>query len=104
MPRNDLRGDAYCNKSSTQLGRDPSLDEIITSSQSKSGQDKTREFIFGQGGLTYSADPENPNLLLERSADGTIRRGNFVSRQFILDGLTATCLPIAPGTTAKSPN
>ena len=83
MPRETLGSNAGGNKAITQLGRVSSLDEIVTASQSKSGQDKTREIILSHGGPTYSADPENATLLLERCADGTIRRGRFVNRKFI---------------------
>ncbi len=83
MPKETLGSNAGGNKAIAQLGRVSSLDEIVSASQSKSGQDKTREIIFSHGGPTYSADPENPTLQLERCADGTIRRGRFVSRKFI---------------------
>ena len=83
MPKKTLGSNAGGNKAIAQLGRVSSLDEIVTASQSKSGQDKTREIIFSHGGPTYSADPETPTLLLERSADGTIRRGCFRNRIFV---------------------
>ena len=83
MPKKTRGSNAGGNKAIAQLGRVPSLDEIVSASQSKSGQDKTREIIFNHGGPTYSADPETPPLLLERCADGTIRRGRFVNRKYI---------------------
>ena len=68
MPRETLGSNAGGNKAITQLGRAPSLDEIFAFSQTNSGQEKTRQIIFSHGVPTYSADPENPSLLLERSA------------------------------------
>ena len=66
-----------------QLSRIPLLDEIVAYSQSRAGQDKTREVIFSPGMPTYSSDPENPDLLLERSPDGSVRKGRFVDRKFV---------------------
>ena len=83
MPRDTLGGNAGGNKATDQLGQVPSLDEIVASSQTKSGQEKTRQIIFSHGVPTYSSDPENPSLLLERSADGAIRSGSFRNRIFV---------------------
>jgi hypothetical protein len=66
-----------------KLSRVPSLDDIVAASQTKEGREKTRAVIFSHGGPTYSADPENPALILERSPDGSVKRGRFLNRKFV---------------------
>jgi hypothetical protein len=66
-----------------QLGCSPSPCDALAASQTQAGQDKTRAVIFNHGMPTYSSAPDNPNLILERSPDGSVRSGRFVNRKFL---------------------
>lgn len=66
-----------------QRGKVADLDEVVALSQTERGRKKALMMIAKHSGPTYESDPSAPDLLLERHADGSVRRGRFVNRQFV---------------------
>jgi len=66
-----------------QRGKVADLDEVVALSQTERGRKKALMMIAKHAGPTYESDPSAPDLLLERRADGSVRRGRFVNRQFV---------------------
>jgi hypothetical protein len=58
-------------------------EQIVAFSQTKAGQAKARAIISRHGGPVYGADPDRPEVVVERQPDGSIRRGRFVDRRFV---------------------
>jgi ParD-like antitoxin of type II bacterial toxin-antitoxin system len=58
------------------------LDELLNLSTSPAGKERALAEIRRHKGPTYSSDPEEAGVIIERAADGTQRRGRFVSRRF----------------------
>jgi hypothetical protein len=59
------------------------LDQVVALSQSEKGRKKALALIAKHAGPVYEADPTAPDLIIERRADGSTRRGRFSNRQFI---------------------
>ncbi len=59
------------------------LDELLNLSTSPEGKERARAEILRHKGPTYSSDPGKAGVIIERNADGTQRRGRFVSRRFM---------------------
>jgi hypothetical protein len=58
------------------------LDELLDLSTSPEGKDRAIAEIRRHKGPTYSSDPREAGVIIERAADGTQRRGRFVNRRF----------------------
>lgn len=58
------------------------LDELLSLSTSPEGRERALAEIRRHNGPTYSSDPQEAGVIVERAADGTKRRGRFVSRRF----------------------
>lgn len=58
------------------------LDAALASSQSAEGRERTRRAIDATGGPWYSTGPANPDLILERTQEGTTRLGRFENGVF----------------------
>lgn len=59
------------------------LDEVVTLSQTDAGQKKALAIIARHRGPVYEMDSKDPELVIERLPDGSIRRGRFSNRQFL---------------------
>ena len=66
-----------------QLSRVDDLDAILAMTQTPAGQAKARAVIAKHKGPIYTADPERPDVILEKLPDGTTRSGRFINRQFV---------------------
>lgn len=66
-----------------QRGNIAELDRVMALSQSAKGRKKVLALIAKHAGPVYETDPKAPNLVIERRADGSIRRGRFSNRQFV---------------------
>lgn len=66
-----------------QRGKVADLAEVVALSQSEKGRKRALAMIAKHAGPTYESDPAAPDLLIERRADGSVRRGRFVNRQFV---------------------
>ena len=66
-----------------QRGNVDDLDEIVTLSQSEKGRKKALAIIAKHAGPVYEADPNQPDVVIERYPDGSMRRGRFANRQFV---------------------
>ncbi|HEX9783849.1 MAG TPA: hypothetical protein VGA56_14090 [Opitutaceae bacterium] len=66
-----------------QLARVEDLDTLVALTQSAAGQAKARALITRHKGPIYTADPEQPDVILEKLPDGTIRPGRFIRRRFV---------------------
>lgn len=66
-----------------QLSRIDDLDAILALTQTPAGQAKARAVIAKHKGPIYTADPERPDVILEKLPDGTTRSGRFINRQFV---------------------
>jgi hypothetical protein len=66
-----------------QRGKVADLDQVVALSQTERGRKRALAMIAKHGGPTYESDPSAPDLLVERRADGSVRRGRFVNRQFV---------------------
>jgi hypothetical protein len=66
-----------------QRGKVADLDQVVGLSQTERGRKKALAMIAKHAGPTYESDPSAPDLLVERRADGTARRGRFVNRRFV---------------------
>ena len=58
------------------------LAKVVEFSQTEEGQKRVAALIHRYGNPVYEADPKNPELVIERSPDGTTRRGHFINRRF----------------------
>jgi hypothetical protein len=65
-----------------QTAKVKKLDELLNLSTSPDGRARALAEIRRHGGPTYSSDPDEAGVIIERAADGTQRRGRFVSRSF----------------------
>ncbi len=59
------------------------LDQVVALSQSEKGRKKAQALIAKHAGPIYETDPRAPDLVFERRADGSVRRGRFSNRQFV---------------------
>jgi len=66
-----------------QLSRVDDLEAILALTQMPEGQAKARAVIARHKGPIYTADPEKPDVIIEKSPDGTSRPGRFINRQFV---------------------
>lgn len=66
-----------------QRGNVAALDQVVAWSQSEKGRKKALALIAKHAGPVYEADPAMPDLIVERRADGSVRRGRFSNRQFV---------------------
>lgn len=66
-----------------QRGNVADLDQVVALSQSERGRKKALALIAKHAGPVYEADPTAPDLIVERRADGSVRRGRFSNRQFV---------------------
>ncbi|HEY3757611.1 MAG TPA: hypothetical protein VGL42_15770 [Opitutaceae bacterium] len=66
-----------------QRGNVAELDQVVALSQSEKGRKKALALIAKGAGPVYEADPKTAGLVIERRADGTVRRGRFSNRQFV---------------------
>jgi ParD-like antitoxin of type II bacterial toxin-antitoxin system len=66
-----------------QRGNVVDLDQVVALSQTEKGRKKALAMIAKHAGPVYEADPKTPDLLVERRADGSVRRGRFSNRQFV---------------------
>lgn len=66
-----------------QRGNVADLDRVVALSQSEAGRKKALALIARHAGPVYETDPQSPDLVLERRADGSLRRGRFANRQFV---------------------
>lgn len=66
-----------------ELARVAVLDEVVALSQTGVGRGRARAIIARHRGPVYESDPQNPAQIVERSPDGTLRRGRFSNRQFV---------------------
>ena len=64
-------------------GKVADLDQVVALSQSEKGRKKALALIARQAGPVYETDPNTPDLVVERRADGSLRRGKFSNRQFV---------------------
>jgi hypothetical protein len=66
-----------------QLARVNELDSVLRMTQTETGRVRAKVLIAKEQGVTYSADPENPDLVIQRQADGSLLRGRFSNRKFV---------------------
>lgn len=66
-----------------QRGNVAALDQVVALSQSEKGRKKALALIAKHAGPVYETDPATPDLVVERRADGSRRRGRFANRQFV---------------------
>lgn len=66
-----------------QRGNVADLDQVVALSQSEKGRKEALALIAKHSGPVYETDPEAPEVIVERSANGSIRRGRFSNRQFV---------------------
>ena len=66
-----------------QRGNITDLDQVVALSQTEKGRKKALAMIAKHAGPVYEADPTSPDLIVERRADGSVRRGRFANRQFV---------------------
>jgi ParD-like antitoxin of type II bacterial toxin-antitoxin system len=66
-----------------QRGNVAELDRVVALSQSTEGRKKALALIAKHAGPVYETDPKAPDLVVERRADGSTRRGRFSNRQFV---------------------
>jgi hypothetical protein len=66
-----------------QLSRVDDLEAILALTQTPEGRARARAVIARHKGPIYTADPEKPDVIIEKSPDGTSRRGRFINRQFV---------------------
>lgn len=66
-----------------QRGNVADLDRVVALSQSEKGRKKALAMIAKHAGPVYEADPTATDLIVERRADGSVRRGRFSNRQFV---------------------
>lgn len=66
-----------------QRGNVAALDQVVALSQSEKGRKKALALIAKHAGPVYEGDPTSPDLVVERRADGSVRRGKFANRQFV---------------------
>ena len=66
-----------------QRGNVADLGQVVALSQSEKGRRKALALIAKHAGPVYETDPKTPDIVLERRADGTVRRGRFSNRQFV---------------------
>jgi len=66
-----------------QRGSIVDIDRVVALSQSAKGQKRALALIAKHAGPVYETDPKEPDLVVERRADGSIRRGRFSNRQFV---------------------
>lgn len=66
-----------------QRGNVADLDQVVALSQSEKGRKRALALIAKHGEPVYEADPTRGDVIVERRADGTTRRGRFSNRQFI---------------------
>lgn len=65
------------------MSRVVDLDAIVEMTQTTKGQAKARAVVARHQGPIYTADPEHPDVILEKLPDGKVRRGRFVNRTFV---------------------
>lgn len=68
------------------LSRVDNLAEILAFTQTPAGRERALKIILRSGRPTYESDPASPGFILERSPDGTVRKGRFLNRQFVAVG------------------
>jgi hypothetical protein len=88
-----------------QLSRVDDLEAILALTQTPEGQAKARAVIARHKGPIYTADPEKPDVIIEKSADGTSRSGRFINRQFVphqKKGMTLRRKPVGKSSRTKS--
>jgi hypothetical protein len=66
-----------------QRGNIADLDEVVALSQTEKGRSQALAVIARHAGPVYESDPDAPGLIVERRADGSVRRGRFSNRQFV---------------------
>jgi hypothetical protein len=66
-----------------QAGQVNKLDELLDLSIGPEGKERALAEIRRHNGPTYGSDPEEAGVIIERAADGTQRRGRFMSRRFM---------------------
>src|SRR6185369_14786537 len=66
-----------------QRGNVADLDQVVALSQSEKGRKKALALIARHAGPVYAADPKAPDVIIERRADGSVRKGRFANRQFV---------------------
>jgi len=59
------------------------LDQVVALSQTVKGRKRALAMIAKHAGPVYEADPGAPELIVERRADGSVRRGRFANRRFV---------------------
>ena len=65
-----------------QLSRVEEIDEVLALTRTEKGRKKALAVISRHKGPVYSADPEEPGIVVETRPDGTKHRGKFVNRRF----------------------
>jgi len=65
------------------LSRQPDLNAVLTKAESREGKRKVLAAIKARKQPTYSADPENPNGVIQHLSNGRKVCGRFVDREFI---------------------
>ena len=73
----------YTSANVKQRGNVAELDQVVALSQSEKGRKKALALIAKHAGPIYETDPKTPDLVVERRADGSTRRGRFSNRQFV---------------------
>jgi hypothetical protein len=59
------------------------MNRVVELSQTEKGRKKALAVIAQHPGPVYESDPKSPDLIIERRADGSKRRGRFANRQFV---------------------
>lgn len=86
-----------------QLSRVDDLEALLALTQTPEGQARARAVIARHKGPIYTADPERPEVIIEKLPDGSSRPGRFINRQFVPSpkkGATARRKP--PGKSART--
>ena len=65
-----------------EVARVTALENVVALSQSEAGRKRARSIIARHQGPVYETDDKTPGVILERTQDGSVRRGRFVNRRF----------------------
>ncbi len=65
-----------------EASRVKKLDELLAMVSTPAGKKRALAVIHRHKGPTYSADPNEPGVMIEAMPDGSRRRGRFVNRRF----------------------
>lgn len=66
-----------------ELARVTVLDKVVTLSQTGAGRKQAQAIIARHRGPVYEADSSDSSVIVERSSDGSVRRGRFINRRFV---------------------